>query len=164
MDDKFIRGLIAGVLAGIIRNIMDLLMGSMGLTTIRFIDWTAIFLYAHASPYTPEEMIVSLIGQIFFDGSLGVIFVYLISLTNNSHPFIKSLFFSVVIWFAVDTIATLYMVVGTVPTPLITCISNGISSIIFGLALAQCLRMFEHPATASSLVPKPAMKIRRNRR
>ena len=158
MGDKFTRGLMAGIVSGIVTNILDILMGSMGMTTLRFVDWTGIIVLAHIPPYTLGETIFSFISQIFFSASLGVTFAYLIPQINNKNLFLKSWFFSLGVWFAVDGITTLYKIEGTIPIPLGTGISNVISATIFGLALAQCLKIFEYADVTSSLKMQPAMK------
>lgn len=158
MDDRFKRGFLAGSVSGIFTNVIDFLLGSMGLTTLRFVDWTGIVVLAHVPPYTFAETIFNFIVQIFFTAVIGVVFVYLLPLINSKNLFLKSWFLSLLIWFTVDGITTLYKVDGTSPIPLKTGITNVISSMIFGLAMAQCLHMFEQAKATSPVMPQPAMK------
>jgi hypothetical protein len=52
MDNRFEKGILAGIVSGIIANVIDLLMGTMGVTTLRFVDWTGIVVLSHIPPYT----------------------------------------------------------------------------------------------------------------
>lgn len=158
MDNRFEKGILAGIVSGIIANVIDLLMGTMGVTTLRFVDWTGIVVLSHIPPYTLGQIIFSFISQIFFTAVIGVVFVYLLPLINGKNLFLKSCFFSLLIWFTVDAVTTMYKVAGTFPIPLKTGISNVISATIFGLGMARCLQMFEHADATSAAIPQPAMK------
>ncbi|HMM20257.1 MAG TPA: hypothetical protein PKA10_05930 [Selenomonadales bacterium] len=158
MEDKFTQGFAAGVLSGLITNIVDILMGSAGWTTLRYIDWTGIVVLAHVPPFTLAETIFSFFAQILFCAGLGVFFTYLVSWIGTRNLLLKSWLYSLLIWFAIDGLTTLYKIEGTFPLPLETAMANSVSATILGLVLGQSLKVFTRPASASSFVPQPAMK------
>ena len=142
MEDRLTRGFSAGVVGGLLMNLWAFFAGMMGFTTRRIVDWAAIMIYAHRPPFTSGELLFAFFGQLFFAGALGVVFAYLVPRVTSRHLLFRGWFFSVMTWFFIYGVTTLFKVEGTVPTPLNTAIANFIAATIYGLVLPVALQAF----------------------
>ena len=52
MKDRFVRGLVAGLIGGAFSAIYSYFGNVMGLTTLPVAEWIAIFLFAHTPPFS----------------------------------------------------------------------------------------------------------------
>ena len=75
--DRTIRGLIAGIIAGIAMNIWSLTAFAIQLKDIRILDWASVYALGRL-PQNMLEEIFSLIIQLMFSGFLGIIFALII--------------------------------------------------------------------------------------
>lgn len=165
MEDRLVRGFVAGVIGGVAANLWSFTAGYLGLTTIRYADWTGIIIYAHRPPFTTGELAWATLTQIGLSGGLGVIFAYLLLLIGSQNLLFRGWLFAEAIWFLIYGITTLFKVEGTLSLPLKTVISNFIAGSVYGLALAQSLQVFA-PAEEEamkfrspfSVMPLPANK------
>lgn len=164
MKDRMLRGFAAGVVAGLVANAVSLVDGWAGLTTLRYIDWTAIGIFGHAPPFTTGELLWAFVAQIWFNGLLGVVFAYLVLLIGSDHLLFRGWMFSGVIWFVIYSVSTMFRIEGIVPLPLKTVISNFLIASIYGVGLGYSLRALtpgEETAgsrLAAALLPQPAAK------
>lgn len=141
MEDRLLRGFVAGVIGGISANMWSFFMGWMELSTLRFVDWTAIMLYGHIAPFTPGEIAFALLIQLGFCAGAGIIFSYLLLFITNQHLYFRGWLFSCSIWVMVYVVTLLFKVEGTIPLPLKTVISNFVGATIYGVVLAQCVKV-----------------------
>jgi len=137
LRDKFTRGFIAGMTGGLVANTASLLFGFLGLTTLRFADWTAIITLGKAPPFSTGEILFALAANIGFMGILGIVFIYLIPLIKSTNLLFKGWIFSTFIWFLIYSVTALFKVEGTMPLPLTTALANVVTTSIYGLVLAQ---------------------------
>jgi len=158
MEDRLTRGFISGAVSGLVVTLLNMVSGSIGLNTLRWVDWMCIVMYDHVPPYSFGETIFSFFGLIVFNGALGVVFAYLIPLISNKNLPFKGWFFGVSAWFLLDGLTTLFHIEGTTPLPLISSISSYASASLYGLFLAQLLTKFEYAGATSRLMPQAAMK------
>lgn len=161
MNDRFIAGFTAGVLAGILMNVWSFFAGLINFTTLRMVDWVGIFAFAHTPPFTLTEVSIAFFIQLGFSGVLGIAFAYLIPTITNHHIEFKGWVFGMTVWFAIYAVSTLFKVEGTMPTPVKTVVSNIIASTIFGFSLASALKKYSKKETNSTdygMVMAPAMK------
>jgi hypothetical protein len=160
MNDRLIRGFIAGVVGGIAMNAWSFFAGAMNLTTLRIVDWMSAMLFAHTQPLTFMEIIVGLFVNLAFTGGLGVVFAYLVPPLTSQYLLFKGLVFSGMIWFIIFSIARLFQVPGTTPLSVMTVISGIVAAVFFGLALPLMLQALtaRKSATSSSAMGIPAMK------
>jgi len=134
LKDRLTRGLIAGIAAGIIQDVLDYTAYLLNLSQLRYLDWVGIIVFG-AKPVTRGETFLALGGEIFFSGILGVIFAYLIQKINSSNIFLKGWLYGVVIWFGTYSVMTLFKVEGFVKIDFYTALSDVITSSIYGLVL-----------------------------
>ena len=160
MEDRFTRGVVAGVIGGAAAAVFSFISGLMGFTTLRIADWLAIFIFAHTPPFSGGEMAYAALGQLVMAGSLGVGFAFWLPHVSGRNLLFKGWFFSVNVWFALYAVTALFSLQGTVPLPLKTAVSNFISASIFGLVQAYALRALAPQKSASffGVAMAPAMK------
>lgn len=140
MKDRFVRGLVAGIIGGAASAIYSYFGGLIGFATLTIAEWIAIFLFAHVPPFSFGELVFSYIAQIGMGGVLGVGFSFWVPHVTSRHLVLKGCIYSVAIWFTLYGITTLFQLMGTVPTPLKTALSNFVSASIYGVSLAIALR------------------------
>jgi len=165
MKDRLLRGCIAGAIGGIFANMWSFFMGWMELSTLRFVDWTAIILYGHIAPFTLGEIAFALLIQLGYCAGAGIIFSYLLLVITSRNLYFRGWLFSCATWAMVYAVTLLFKVEGTIPLPLKTVISDFIGASIYGVVLAQCVKALI-PNTEKSLsgrsiinfMPEPAAK------
>jgi hypothetical protein len=148
MEDRLIRGFVAGIVGSIAMNIWSFIAGIMNFTTLRMVDWASIIIYRHMPPFSFAEITFALLSQILFSGALGVVFAYLVNLVTSQNLIFRGWLFSVISWFMIYSVTTLFKLEGTVPLPINTAISDFIASTVYGLAM---------PVVLSALVAKPSV-------
>lgn len=140
MEDRFTRGFMAGIIAGVVANVWSLFAGAMGFTNLRTVDLIGVILYAYAPPFGTGEIIMALMGHLLVCSVIGVGFAYFVLQVTSRNIFLKGWIFSVTVWFAIFAITTLFKIPGTVPLPLKTVLSSFVSTTIYGFILALALR------------------------
>lgn len=136
LNDRMTRGFVSGVLAGITTLIPDLIFYQVGINKTRYLDWASAVIYGR-QPYTTTEAFWAEVGHLFFDGLLGIIFVYLISkLWTSTNYLFKGWFYAVFMWFALHAYAISFRLSGLTNISLGSTISNFIGASVYGLVLA----------------------------
>ncbi len=142
--DRTLRGLSAGLVAGIIKNAFNLFdYYFLNITNIRFIDWAAV-LVTWSRPTGTFLTIFFLIITLLWDSLLGAVFAHVIFYTSSRRIFIKSTVFSLTAWFMFKIIVNLYRVPflsGKQSTP--GGMSNVLAVLLWGISLAFILKILE---------------------
>lgn len=144
--DRTLRGLLAGVIAGIAMNVWNLSdYYFLHLTKIRFLDWASVLL-AWSKPKTAVETVIYLIIHLLWDGFLAIIFSHLLVSITSRGLIIKSTIYSVLLWFFFKITVNIYRVPvlsGLQPFP--GAMSNLLAVILFGIVLGLVLKKFDKP-------------------
>lgn len=158
VEDRFLRGFAAGAGAGVLMNAWSYVADIMKWTTLTLSDWAGLFIFAHAPPFSQGEYAFAFLSQLVFAGALGVVFAFLLPLVGSRHHFFKGWLFSVVAWFFIYAVSTLFKVEGTVPLPLKTALGNFVASTIYGLSLPALLAALSPEGLRSPAAMAPAMR------
>lgn len=142
MEDRLTRGLIAGIIAGIVMDIYSFAVYDLNLSTLRYPDWSGIVIFNHTPPFQSWELVLATITQIFFTGVMGIVFTYLIPQVTSRNFLLKGWLYGSSIWFAIDIFDTLFKVDGLGQVPFLTAVTNYIGAAIFGLVLAEVIILF----------------------
>lgn len=142
MRDRFTRGFIAGLAAGIVMNIFSFLSFALNWVEVRFLDWAGMFIFGR-QPEGVVEVTLSLTGQLFFTALLGVIFAYLVSITSSKNYIFKGLTFGLAVWFSTYAIAILFRVPTLTRFGVDTVTSNIVGALLYGLVLALMQKWLE---------------------
>ncbi|KUO53411.1 MAG: hypothetical protein APF76_09220 [Desulfitibacter sp. BRH_c19] len=141
--DRFLRGLIAGIIGGIAMNLWTLIaVGIFNWQIIRFIDWAAVILYGQFAT-SHAEGFFALVMQILWSGTLGVIFAFLIPHITSSRYLIKGAVFGLLVGFITYAIPTILQMPILKEPSFITVVSNHMGGAIWGLTTAQTLRWLD---------------------
>ncbi len=139
MKDRFSRGLLAGIIAGVITKVYDLTAFYLHLSTLRWFDFTATMIYGH-KPLNLGEQIFATLGTWFFHSMLGIIFVFMIErLFSSDNLFLKGWFYGVAWWFIICVIFQLFKIPEFSNIPLKTTLSNFVGASIWGILLAAAV-------------------------
>lgn len=142
MKDRFTRGFLSGIIAGIPTFIFAHIAISLKWTTLRWANFAAIFIFGRQSINLMEE-VVSTVAVFFVCGMLGVIFAYIIPQISSANYLLKSWVFSIAFWFFAFALTVLFKVPGLIIIPGKTAIINFLMATIWGLSLGYCLKWFD---------------------
>lgn len=138
INDRFTRGLIAGIVAGIMQDALDYAAYLLELNQLRYLDWVGVMMFGR-TPVTLLETLLALGGELFFSGVLGVLFAYLVPQIGSKNILIKSWMYGVGTWFSIYGIMTLFKVRGLAAVDAITASTDVITSSVYGLILGYML-------------------------
>ncbi len=125
IDDRLLRGLIAGLAAGFIKDIPDLLPRKwFHLKQLDFWDYIGEMALGDTSG-KGWEAVVSFLIELGFSIGLGILYVYLIAPKfPTRHHLLRGVFYGCSCWFILISIIKLYRINELIPkdslTPLIT--------------------------------------------
>lgn len=142
MQDRFVRGFLAGVISGIPTLIISIIAFYFKLTTIQWAHFTSVFLYGRVFQNFTEQMFAAFTTFIFC-GLLGILLAYLIPKFSSNNYYFKSLLFGISIWFFSFVVRILFKVPQLQYAPLKTTIINFIMASVWGLMLGYTLKWFD---------------------
>lgn len=139
MKDRFMNGLIAGIIAGIFALIIDLFfVDVLKFGKLRFWDFSSILLFGN-KPQSFWQTLLGILGHIGFSGIGGVIYAYLIRLITSKYLYIKGIVFGLSIWFSAYTTTYMLKVPYLKDISFETSVADYISSLFYGLILTYVL-------------------------
>ncbi len=138
--DRFYRGFTAGVAGGVIMNIWSLTsFHVLNLTTMRFLDWSAVMLYG-TLPKTLGEEFYALLLQLMWSGTLGILFAFLVREYFTSQGLLgKGLIFGIISGFIIYAIPVCFGIQHLEFIPIRTAVSNHIGGAFWGITTAYTL-------------------------
>lgn len=144
MKDRFMNGVVAGILAGVVSALTDyLVVNGLRIGSVRFVDFAGVFIYGER-PHGLHEVIFAQIGALLFHGLLGAIFSYLLVHITSKYYLIKSILYGLLIWFAIYAIVTLFRVPFLVNTPFNAAVKDTVIAGLFGLVLGIVYRWLKN--------------------
>ncbi|MGF7186806.1 putative membrane protein [Desulfitispora alkaliphila] len=144
MEDRFVQGSIAGLIAGIAMNIVNLILVmvfSFGEDLL--VNYAAEMLLG-STPGFLFEYIISFVAHIVWTMLLGILFAYMILIVDSSYMLYKSWFFSITTWFLLYSVGILFEVPLLEVTSVSTATSNMITSSVYGLLLGYIFMRLSH--------------------
>jgi uncharacterized membrane protein YagU involved in acid resistance len=146
LKDRLTRGLLAGILAGLVTFPWGLASKYILKTAdILYMDFAAIHIYGKR-PENLAEMAFAQLAVFGLFGVCGILFVYLIPYITSMNLKLKGLLWGAIIWFSTYSITILFKVPGLEYISLLNSISNLIGALIWGLALAIALEYLDTKA------------------
>ncbi|MGF7186813.1 ABC-type polysaccharide/polyol phosphate export permease [Desulfitispora alkaliphila] len=141
--DRFFRGLVAGISGGIVMNIWSFIsFDILNFTQLRFIDWSAIFIFGDR-PQSIIESLIALVTQIAWSGFLGIVLAYLMPLFTSRGYIIKAIYFGFITGFMMYAIPVMFNIQFLETTTTGTAASNMIGGILWGLTAAIVLKYLD---------------------
>lgn len=138
MHDRFVNGLIAGAIAGLIMDGIDLLGYALKLDDVRYLDFAAIIAFGKTASNLGEFM-VGIFVELCFKAIVGGIFAMLILNIKSKYLYLKGIIFGVTVWFFVYAIITVFKATEFPKPNLSDAISHIINTSVYGIVLAFCL-------------------------
>lgn len=144
LNDRFAKGFVAGLFAGIIMNIVDHFGHHIfKFPAPRFIDWAAVLIYGHISANLSETVFAQ-IGQLLFASLVGIVFAYLTFTTTSKNLFLKGWVWATTVWFGTYALTILFKLPGLTKINLGIAILHFIAASVYGLALAAALQWLDN--------------------
>jgi len=142
LQDRFTRGFLSGVIAGIPTFIFAIIAARLNLTTQFWADFASVFIYGHKAA-TLLENLLAIIVTLFFTGLMGIVFAFIISIISSGNYLLKGWVFSVTVWFFAFAVVYLFNVKPLDAIPLKTAFINFLEATIWGLVLGYALNWFD---------------------
>ena len=142
IQDRWLRGSIAGGLAGIVMNAVDYILFTLNLGEIPLWQWASVLIYGYRTTDLSETLL-ALVIHISFSAFLGIIFAYLTPKITSKNYLFKGVTYGLIVFFASYTITQLFNVTPLIPVKGDTVIANVITASVWGLVLAKALRWLD---------------------
>ena len=133
-DDKFINGLLAGIIAAFITGPMSLAAKHFKLAELELADFAGILALGHVPKSLAESLFASAV-DLMVSGALGVIFAFLVPAIGRRHLWFKGWFLLGVFWFIYYPLITIG-ILQEIEISVQTHVINGVLASLFGLVLA----------------------------
>jgi hypothetical protein len=136
-EDTLFRGVISGLSAGLLKDIINVILFVPGIIQTGFWNYTSIVAF-NKTPQSAIEFAIAIILELIFSAFLGVIFIILVNNLKTKHYVIFGLFYGSLVWFFIKTmiltfnITKLEQPAQSIANPLV---HLGLS-MVFGLILA----------------------------
>ena len=143
MDDRFMRGFLSGLVAGIVMDAIDLTLYWLKIDTFRFLDYSAVISFEKIAS-GPIEVIFALIIELVFKAGLGVLFVLIVPKLKSNYLIIKGALFGVATWFVIYAIIVLTKAPKFPKLDVAGSFSQLANSLVYGIVLSMMLIWFKH--------------------
>lgn len=134
-NDRFIKGLFAGLVAGIVHDFYDVITNLLKIDEHSYFDWVGIVIIGK-EPKTLIEYILTISAKTFLSAILGILFAYLIPKLTSKNLVIKGSIFGATIWFIFFTAVFVFKIEKLMDTNATSALSDAVNSIVYGIILA----------------------------
>lgn len=138
MNDRFMRGFLSGLVAGIAMDAIDLTLFWLKIDTVRFLDYASVISFEKKAS-GPLEVILALVIELVFKASLGALFVYIIPNLKSKYLIIKGGLFGVATWFSIYAVILLTKATKFPKLDVGGSLSQLANSLIYGIVLSIML-------------------------
>lgn len=144
LNDRFTRGMLAGLLAGIITKFYDLPAYYLGFSTLRWLDFAGILIYGE-KPMTLWYQVFATLGMLFFHALIAIVFIILIErIFTSKNLLLKGWIYGVTLWFAIYAVFHLFKTSELTYVPLKTTLSSFIGASLWGLSMAAIINWLDN--------------------
>jgi uncharacterized membrane protein YagU involved in acid resistance len=148
MKDKFIAGLIAGFLAGIVSIGFELLLvGLFHFGQPSFLRFSGMMLFTHAPQGLLEQLVATFV-HLLFSAYMGSLFAYFLVLVSECYDVVKGAVWGLFITWIIWAVTFLFNLRPENSSPT-NAIENDLSAIIYGVALALLYRFIHNRSVTS---------------
>ncbi|MEL7563475.1 MAG: hypothetical protein AAGU27_01110 [Dehalobacterium sp.] len=141
MNDRFIKGVIAGAIAGLVKNAPDLLFHNLfNITEKSFWDYANIITTGR-HPQGLIEQLYSFFFEIIFSISVGLIYILLIPYFKTKYNLLRGAIYGGMIWFMIRAWMSAFHIELLMQENRSTMIVNSMLSIMFGIILEWLLQV-----------------------
>jgi len=143
LNEKFIRSFVAGVIGGIVKDVVDFFFYyKLHFGNYRYLDFASEILYGCKPKFWWDSTFAQFI-ELIFCGFLGVLYFAIIPKDTNKNFLLKGWLYGVSIWLFLCTMGMVYKIPYFTKTPWETTNADFITSSVYGIVLAWSLRLFD---------------------
>jgi hypothetical protein len=142
ISDKFTRGWVAGACGALLGGIFSYLLHYIGMSTLRVSDWSSILVLGRKPPFSLADQLYGLYVLAWSTGCVGIVFAFLLPLLTEKNIYFKGWIIFLIPWWITYLLTALAKTEGTLNLPVMTALSNGISTSIVGLTAVYFYRLF----------------------
>jgi hypothetical protein len=136
MKDAYIRGIIAGLIAGTLKDIPDVILDlTFKVKALMCLDYAG-YIGFNRIPHTFMEYLFAYGLEVVFSAGLGVIFSLLSPKIPSKHYLIKGMMFGGFIWYVLTSMVRMIKITKLMTTDLVTPFLTLLFSIGYGLVVA----------------------------
>lgn len=147
MRDRFARGLVAGIAAGVVPMIINHGAYALNLNSLRWADFMGKFLLG-TTPVSPAEIALTVLAEFILLGLFGAFFSLLTPHLSSVNYWVKGLAFGAFIWLFSYFITNMFRLPGLMRVPVKTVITHLCAGLLWGLALSVVLNWLDHKVKA----------------
>lgn len=160
IDDTFLKGYIAGLVASVATTVVDLISYSINFTQVRYLDFASIIMFERF-PTTTNETVFAQAIDIFWQGFLGTMFALIITkVITPNYLKIKGWLFGTGVWFAIYGASRLFSLPALGRVSLQTSFSHFITASVFGLVLAYSYEWLTKVSTTENEPRRTSLRYR----
>lgn len=142
MKDRFTRGFIAAIIAGVPTAIYNWLAYYLHIANLRYSDFASVLIYGH-KPNSVGETVFAIISTFIFVGLLGSIFGLVVPIIKSDNIVFKGWAYGTGLWFSFYALTYLFKVPELLTIPLWTAASNVVGAGIWGLLFGYTVNWLE---------------------
>lgn len=159
IEDTFMRGLVGGLVAGIVKDIPDIfLVDLFKIKQLAFWDYVGVMIF-NRIPSSFIDHLVAFIVQVAFSLGLGIIYsTVIIPKFTTKHYLVRGLVYGSACWFFLMSLIKLYNVTKILSHDLFTPIATWLFSIGYGILLAYLDHYFSPQKQGAGLLIKSSSK------
>lgn len=143
MKEKFVTGVIGGVIAGIIKDIPDSIFRYLlKITNITFWDYSGIIALGH-QPRGLFEQIYAVFYEIIFSILIGIVFVYIAPYFKTKRFLLRGAIYGALVWFAIRAAVIAFKIKPLIDGDIVSATINSLNSIFYGIILGTIIHYLE---------------------
>lgn len=146
-EDTLFRGMICGLIAGIFKYVIDLILFALRIINVGYWDFAGLVAF-NRQPQNLCELISASILELIFCMFWGAVFSLLVRKLKTQHPIFPGVLYGSLIWFFLKAVILAFNITAMMPhdrTSINPLATWGLS-MIFGLLLAILNHRFERKA------------------
>ncbi len=143
MKERFIIGVIAGTIAGILKDIPDTAFHFLfQITNITFSDYAGTIALGHR-PAGLAEHLYAVFYEIVFSIFIGIIFVNLAPYFQTKHYLLRGAIYGALVWFSIRCAVMAFGIRPLVDGDILSATINSLNSILYGMILGAIIHYLE---------------------
>jgi hypothetical protein len=134
---------VSGTFGGLVGGILGFLPYYIGISQMRFSDWSAILIFGRSQPFSLADQVYAAVVVAGSTGVIGIIFAFLIPVINEENIYFKGWIVFLVPWWIIYLLTSLAKIEGTLNLSVKTAFSDGIITSIIGLVSVYSYRLLK---------------------
>lgn len=144
MKEKFVNGVIGGIIAGVLKDIPDVIFRYVFKAIhISFWDYSGVIALGRY-PRGFIEQIHAFFFELIFSIFIGIVFVYLASYFQTSHFWLRGGIYGALIWFTIRIGVIAFQIEPLQNVTILASVIHSLSSILYGIALGSIIHYLEN--------------------